>query len=568
MYTHPSAVYPPLDGSILLPSLADFNLQHNASRPAFVYSEVVGSLTEISFLEFGRAAHRAAHCVRPAQEGPQGEVVAIFASVDLLLYETLIAGLMRAELVPFLISPRNSAQAVAEMLQKSGCHRILTSHALLGDLMAQIAALISPEHSLSIQEVPTLAQCYPFLGHETAAGAFTPYPSPSAPPEMDGLVLIQHTSGSTGHPRPIWQTNRAMLGWYASDVVADFRHTSRISGMHQAPVHPSGVALNFFVPMTCLASVSLYPPTSFYEHGKAPVVPTSDNIIEHCKRTGVTGVFAVPTYIESWACEPETVKWLTTRDFVAYGGGPLAVKTGDALTQAGVKLVQLYGTTEVGFPTKFLTDSAERSPEDWSWMQFSGKTNVRWAPQADGSFESQFLDTEGHTVSVYNLPDVKGYAASDCWVPHPTKPNFWRIVGRLDDVFLLASGENIVPAPLENVIISSPLVTGVVVFGPERYQVGVLLEPAPGVIVGDLAEFRNRIWPAVEEANKIAPPFSQISKERIIVTVADRPMERTGKGTVAKKATMKVYASEIDALYDSIMASAHHSNIGPRTLPF
>ncbi|KZP05122.1 acetyl-CoA synthetase-like protein, partial [Athelia psychrophila] len=537
----PPAVYPPLDGSVLLPSLADFNLQHNASRPAFVYSEVVGSLTEISFLEFGRATHRAAHRVRPAQEGPRGEVVAIFANVDLLLYETLIAGLMRAELVPFLISPRNSAQAVAEMLQKSGCHRILTSHASLGALMAQIGALVPPEHSLSIQEVPTLAQCYPVLGHETAADAFAPYPAPAAPPEMDGEVLILHTSGSTGHPRPIPHTNRAMLGWYASDAVADFRHTSRISGMHQSPVHPSGMALDFFVPMTCLTSVSLYPPTSFYDHAKAPVVPTTDNIIEHCKRTGVTGVFAVPNYIESWAGEPESVKWLTTRDFVAFGGGPLTVKTGDALTQAGVKLVQFYGATEIGFVTKFLTDAAGRSPEDWSWMQFSGKTNVRWAPQADGSFESQFLDTETHIVSVHNLPDVKGYASSDCWVPHPTKPNFWRIVGRLDDVIILASTMNVVPAPLENVIMSSPMVTSVVMFGQGRHQVGLLLEPTPGVAVQDLLEFRNRIWPVVEEANKIAPAFAQVSKERIILTVADRPMERTGKGTVAKKATMKSY---------------------------
>lgn len=52
----------------------------------------------------------------------------------------------------------------------------------------------------------------------------------------------------------------------------------------------------------------------------------------------------------------------------------------------------------------------------------------------------------------------------------------------------------------------------------------------------------------VEEANKIAPPFSQISKDRIIVTVADRPMERTGKGTVAKKATLKAYTVELDVL--------------------
>lgn len=67
-------------------------------------------------------------------------------------------------------------------------------------------------------------------------------------------------------------------------------------------------------------------------------------------------------------------------------------------------------------------------------------------------------------------------------------------MGRLDDVLILASGENVVPAPLESVILSSPLVSGAVIFGRGRNQVGVLLEPAPGVVANDVADFRNRIW--------------------------------------------------------------------------
>ena len=52
----------------------------------------------------------------------------------------------------------------------------------------------------------------------------------------------------------------------------------------------------------------------------------------------------------------------------------------------------------------------------------------------------------------------------------------------------------------------------------------------------------------VEEANKEAPAFSRIFKEMILVTSKEKPMLRTGKGTVMKKATMKSYESEIDAL--------------------
>lgn len=67
-------------------------------------------------------------------------------------------------------------------------------------------------------------------------------------------------------------------------------------------------------------------------------------------------------------------------------------------------------------------------------------------------------------------------------------------VGRRDDVLILASGENVAPDPLENHIMSSSLVSGVVVFGHGRNEVGALLEPQPGVDVSDISAFRNLVW--------------------------------------------------------------------------
>lgn len=61
-------------------------------------------------------------------------------------------------------------------------------------------------------------------------------------------------------------------------------------------------------------------------------------------------------------------------------------------------------------------------------------------------------------------------------------------------MLVLASGENMVPGPLENVIMSSPLVRGLVIFGAGRSQVGVLIEPAPGVAVEDVGDLKNRLW--------------------------------------------------------------------------
>lgn len=97
--TQSSVVYPPLDGSVQPAFLADFNLEHNPRRTLYAYSDGQQSPTKISFLEFGHAVHRASHLLRPGCGGSDGAVVAVIANTDIMLYQAVVAGLMRAGLV-------------------------------------------------------------------------------------------------------------------------------------------------------------------------------------------------------------------------------------------------------------------------------------------------------------------------------------------------------------------------------------------------------------------------------------------------------------------------------------
>ncbi|KAJ7886913.1 hypothetical protein B0H13DRAFT_1627705 [Mycena leptocephala] len=187
-------------------------------------------------------------------------------------------------------------------------------------------------------------------------------------------------------------------------------------------------------------------------------------------------------------------------------------------------------------------------------MRFSPRVNVRWVPLGDGTFECQFLTIpETHQVAVENLPDVRGYSTKDLFERHPTKPDLYRIVGRLDDVLIMANGEKTVPGPMEDIMVASPLVMGAVMFGRERNQVGVLIEPNPQYKLDpkdeqQIAKFRNLIC---------APAFARIYKEMILVTQPGRPMVRAPKGTVIKKPTIALYKEEIEKLYDTIEASGN-----------
>jgi acyl-CoA synthetase (AMP-forming)/AMP-acid ligase II len=91
--------YPPLDGSVTIPEAIDFHLKHNPQFPVYAFNQDGSDeITEISYLEFGRACDRVAHLLRP-QRGEDRPVVAFIALTDTIMYQALAVGMMRAGLV-------------------------------------------------------------------------------------------------------------------------------------------------------------------------------------------------------------------------------------------------------------------------------------------------------------------------------------------------------------------------------------------------------------------------------------------------------------------------------------
>lgn len=223
-------VFAPLDGSLLFADLVNFHIANNASRPIYVYANDTPSdgITDITFLEFGRAAHRVAHALRPARHGKEGQVVMLIATIDTLLYHALVAGMLVAGLVvsdclierrtyliviqPFLVSPRNSPAAIMSMIRKTCCSRIVTVHSTHQTLMDAIRREAS-SLELTIDEIPAPGYAFPKLGRECASDPFVSYPSPTLPPELDCPAIYLHSSGSTGFPKPISFSHRTQIKW-------------------------------------------------------------------------------------------------------------------------------------------------------------------------------------------------------------------------------------------------------------------------------------------------------------------------------------------------------------------
>ncbi|KAG6878934.1 putative NRPS-like protein biosynthetic cluster [Termitomyces sp. T32_za158] len=562
-------VLPPLDGSVTVPEAIDFNWQHNADLPMFAY-ETDGSskATEITFLEFGRACHRVAHLVRPRRAGPDREIVAFIALADTIVYQAVVVGLMTAGLVPFPISPRNTPAAIVHLLLKTSCHRLITTSATLSSLLDGVKTELAADFDLSIEEIPMLYQIYPRLGNETVDDPFERYPPPLMRPHMSDVALYLHSSGSTGFPKAIPQTYLILAHWAALPSLIQFRDHRprvRVAAMMLPPFHTLGIYVQILYPMFGLVSLGVYPP-QVTSSERTPMIPTPENIFRHTRCSESNSMVTIPALLQVWAQSPEAVDFLRTLHLVGYSGGAVAPKLGNFMIANGIKLHPGYGATEFGSPTYAIPRPGDEN--DWAYMEFSERCEVRWVPQGDGTFECQFLTTDTHSLAVENLPDVRGYATSDLFEPHPTKPYLWKIVGRIDDVVIHSSGEKTVPAPMEDIVLSSPYVMGTVIFGRAHDQPGILIEPKEqyAIDIADqtqFAKFRNTLWSVIEEANKVAPAFSRIFKEMILVTSKGKPLPRTGKGTVMRKLALKAYDNEIEKLYITVEESAKGEDVIP-----
>ncbi|KAJ7153945.1 hypothetical protein C8R43DRAFT_1096467 [Mycena crocata] len=561
----PTAQFLDLDGTLthaamFLPDVLTQSAAAKPTHPLYVYAEPDPSDTvvPITNLEFNRATHRAAHILRPAHQGADQEIVAVLALSDTLLYQALLVGLIRANLIPFPISPRNSPAAVVDLLLKTGCHRVVATCTTLKPLLAGVeqgTAQADPNFHLNIEKVPSLNEIYPNIGGETEASAFESY-GEYTPPSFDDICIYLHSSGSTGMPKAIPQTHRALMQWASNGIVDQIRDAfpHPVAAMPLPSFHLAGMYGQLLQPIYGGITAALYPPTALSPEA-LPMFPTPDNILTHTRKTKSQVLMILPALLAVWSRSPDALAYLKTLALIGFAGGCLPRRLGDALVTAGLNLRSVYGATESGTLTAVVPLPGDE--HEWEWLRFSDKVDLTWIPQGDGTFECHVLHSDTYTLGVENLDDVRGYATSDLFVNHPEKPHLWKVVGRRDDVIIHLSGENTVPAPMEDIVMSHPSIIGTVMFGRDHNQTGILIEPAPAEQIdtlnaSEVAQLREKLWLIIEEANSIAPTFSRIFKEMIIFTARSKPLPRAGKGTVMRRAALEMYSGEIEALYETI----------------
>ena len=114
------------------------------------------------------------------------------------------------------MSPRNSAAAIVNMLEKTSCHRLITQPSLSAVISEVKATLAEKGYALQVDALPDFQDVFPTIRRGVMyhdAVHVDPYPERKEPLGTDVPVTYLHSSGSTGFPKPIPQTQNTLLSW-------------------------------------------------------------------------------------------------------------------------------------------------------------------------------------------------------------------------------------------------------------------------------------------------------------------------------------------------------------------
>ncbi|KAJ1310584.1 hypothetical protein OPQ81_007313 [Rhizoctonia solani] len=529
-------VFPPTDGSVP-PALAiDFHLKYNPNRLfSILYNPTDSSQTSITYESLAHAVYRAAHILNPNEQLPQGTNIGFLVSTDTIQYIVMILGAMRAGLVPFPISPRTQVAGIAHLLASTEtCIVVAGGSEALSDITSQLTRNLA-EIGFPVRFIrpPSLESIFPELNQVRSRSGQISLPFLKRMPN-GASVSILHSSGSTGMPRPVKFHLEGVFknfinqpfGWiYAHDGI-------RFGTMALPTFHAMGMFLQTLMPLYAGYTQVLFAPSHI------PVVPTSNLTLEAAVSTKCAYIMCVPAFLETWSQDEDALAQLRQLKGIMFGGAPLADAIGDKLVDQGVRIHCCYGATEVGHIHEIWDLDSPRDP-DWGYVKFSSHVDVRFIPQndADPIFELAFVASNDHKPFVVNceLDGKPAYRTKDLVVRHPSKPDLWKLFGRLDDQIVLHNGEKVNPGPMEAEIVKCPIVRYAVVFGRERNQTGVLIELEEHVNgIYQTKEGRvkaiNEIWPFIERANHISPTHSRLEKHTAIIVDPARPLPRTPQG--------------------------------------
>ncbi|KAG7107450.1 Non-canonical non-ribosomal peptide synthetase ascB like protein [Verticillium longisporum] len=469
--------------------------------------------------------------------------IALYMESDVGLF-IYLAALTELKIPLLLISARLGPLSVAHLLRETGASFILVTRRT--KLMLQESALggVGMTEVLHWQEF--LHETIPdgSLDFDGKRLQQTTSPTAESPLHLGSRLstngtdsgtnvgaLILHSSGTTGLPKPIYLAPRYILGYAACHEISENEVCSR--SLSTLPMyHGFGLlapCLSLSIGMTCC-----FPPAS--------VIPAGRSTVDLLQLFKAEALLTVPSIVEDLLSLPDdekivAVNSLKALSFVAVGGGALRPDLGTHLVENKIKLVNHYGVTEIGAIAPIFHPGPDY---DHRYLRLREDLGLHLQP-IKGSERFKLI---GYPVGWHTPFEVQDELERN--QDNPSRIEV-RIIGRMDDVIVLKSGEKVMPRLVETSLMADPQIQTAVCVGSGAFEIIVIVEPSSSVQVND---FKRHVWDLVKSLNETLDQHARISSiNAIIVKPPGKSIPRSDKGSVMRREVADLFREEIEAAY-------------------
>ncbi|KAK2037948.1 acetyl-CoA synthetase-like protein [Colletotrichum somersetense] len=566
-------------GSLTLPELVDFHAENNPEHLFCLQAEAneAGNghnFVPLSYEKLQRAIIRCQAWLRqqttslhPPETDADGSVkkcapVAVLMESHVGLVICVLA-CMGMGVPVVLLSARLSAPSARHLIRETGAKLALVSPRLI----ALASEAVSEEYrgaeeppGESATVIRSVSGYQPFLADKPAERRDRTLRAAHADhyvSEDDRQVLILHSSGTSGLPKPIPCSHRYFLGYATCH---NFQSTAEAQGLTVSTLPlfhvKAGIWLCICLPVSqhrqdILRPFTLHHPQRRQQDSRAKALLTVPSILEEIE--------GLP--------DGRGHDVLRKLDFVGFGGGRPKVSVGERLERSGVRLVGQYGATETGPMTPFFVPG---NGHDWRRLRLRadilGPLQVKLDLVDATDVESAQPGSEDAQSYSYKL-SMKPFGWRERFelqdvivarTEHVSADDVGRldfvIAGRKDDLICLATGEKVRPTILESLLRQHECVRDATAFGEGRFELGIIVEPTRPVAPGEMDDFKVSIWPAIEEASHQMDAHARITSPAGILVVAPGALPRSDKGTVLRSAVSSKFADEMAAVYRDLEA--------------